>query len=86
MDTERERQMKKVQMYGLAQHDAALFLDTHPQNKDALDYYEKVNTMFMAASHEYISKYGPLEKGAGSAETPKWDWINGPWPWEGEKR
>jgi hypothetical protein len=35
-----------------------------------------------AAYDEFVSKYGPLT--ANDVKGDTWDWINQPWPWEGE--
>ena len=40
--TEREKLMKQLQMYHFAAIDAGLFLDTHPNDKEALNYFNKV--------------------------------------------
>lgn len=78
--SEREKMLKKVQQHTFALIEANLFLDTHPDSKQALSYYKKHQAMYSQAAAEYESKYGPLIAGAGSSET--WDWVGGPWPWE----
>lgn len=59
-----------------------LFLDTHPDNTEALmkqqDYTEKANVLIA----EYEANYGPLR--TSGTQTDRWAWVNDPWPWETE--
>ncbi|MBQ7937578.1 MAG: spore coat protein CotJB [Oscillospiraceae bacterium] len=65
-------------------YETALFLDTHPDCKDALAFYQKHLEMRKKAEEEYTEKYGMLQhkdyKGQNS-----WQWTEGPWPWEYEE-
>lgn len=59
-----------------------LFLDTHPDNMEALakqqEYSEKANALIA----EYEANYGPLR--TSSSDMDRWSWVNDPWPWEME--
>ena len=46
---ERNKLLNKVRMYNFAIIEANLFLDTHPENKDALMYLKKVNELYEKA-------------------------------------
>lgn len=76
----REALLKRVQVADFALIEARLFLDTHPSDAAAKEYYRKHFAQSEAARREFESKYGPLlensENGAGA------DWISDPWPWE----
>ncbi|MCL2034903.1 MAG: spore coat protein CotJB [Oscillospiraceae bacterium] len=76
--------LKRVQVCDFALNDAALFLDTHPEDKDALDFYKKHLRLREEAAKEYTSKYGPITK-ADYDGGPRWTWIDGPWPWQNEE-
>lgn len=80
MTDERTKLLKKVQMYSFATHDAALFLDTHPQCKHAMDYYDKYSKLYSEAKTEYENLYGLLTLPQETSSV--WKWINDPWPWE----
>lgn len=80
---DRQTLMQRVQMYQFTLHEAALFLDTHPNSKEALQYYNKYLPMYQSAVEEYTKNFGPLELGAAASET-QWDWVSEPWPWEWE--
>ena len=81
--TDRERLMRKVQMASFAIDDVKLFLDTHPHNRAALDYYERQNAIKNQAIAEFTALYGPLTAEDVDVST-RWAWVEYPWPWETE--
>ena len=64
-----------------AMDDTVLFLDTHPCDKDALCYYNKLKKEREEAVNEYTQKYGPLSK-YDVPDSCYWEWVKDPWPWE----
>ncbi len=81
--TEREHSAHTVQHLQLALVDATLFLDTHPDNPAALNYFQRMQEQYQKAKDEFESHFGPLTHAYDFGE--KWSWIDGPWPWEGGK-
>lgn len=79
--TDSQRLMQSIQICDLALFEAALFLDTHKTDKDALAYFDKHNKHANELKKEYVQKYGPLTIG-DSGTKDVWDWADGPWPWE----
>ena len=58
-----------------------LYLDTHPQDQEALGLYPSYIKLAKEGREKYTAKYGPLD----SAELVLEDgytWLNDPWPWE----
>ncbi len=78
---DRERAMRRVQICSFAVLEASLFLNSHPDDKEALEYINKYKRLNERAVAEFEDKYGTL-----SIETPSeltsWDWAENPWPWE----
>ena len=73
-----------VQMYGFVLDEARLFLDTHPNNQSALDYYRKYSELYREAVAEYEASCGPLTANSEvSSAGNSWRWIDGGWPWNG---
>ena len=67
-----------------AAYEALLFLDTHPNDQDALAYFHKYNRLRNDAMKEYAIHYGPLTiSTADDCSSKCWEWMNQPWPWEG---
>lgn len=63
--------------------DASLYLDTHPNDAEALEYFHHFNKARQQALHEYAVRFGPLSlNGAQTDDT--WKWATQPWPWEGD--
>ena len=81
---EREVLLKRVQVCDFALNDAALFLDTHPDNTDALAFYKKHLTMREKAIEDYTAKFGPLTK-ADYDGGSHWTWVDNPWPWQSKE-
>lgn len=63
--------------------DVKLYLDTHPCDKEAMEYYQKYRQVREEAMKDYRDCYGPISA-YDVAEANEWTWINSPWPWEGE--
>ena len=78
---ERQKLLKKVQMYSFAVTDAALFLDTHPDCAEALAFYNKYKKLCEEAKEQYEKAYGPLDIMSEQNDS-RWAWVDGPFPWE----
>lgn len=64
--------------------DITLYLDTHPDDQEALAYCEKYRKMRNAALKEYAKCYGPLTIDTiDDSFSDSWKWVTQPWPWEG---
>ena len=81
--SEREQMLKKVQQLGFMTDDLRLFLDTHPQCHEALCALLDFLAREKAARRQYENCYGPLTLEAVGGKC-RYDWINGPWPWQVE--
>lgn len=64
-----------------AMTEAVLFLDTHPCNKEAMEYYQKMKKMRKEAVEQYEKQFGPLTTDS-VRNTTDWEWAKTPWPWE----
>ena len=64
--------------------DLGLYLDVHPEDKDALELYNYYNDSCEKYTKEYENNYGPLSL---SAKMPNdyYTWILSPHAWEGDK-
>lgn len=74
--------LMQVDQAGFAVVDANLYLDTHPCDGAALDYYNEMLHAYKNAVAAYESQIGPLTA-AGSRDVSYWSWVSDPWPWEG---
>ena len=71
----------ELQALAFAVQELALYLDTHRDDKDALELYRSYQQMYAKSQEEYRKKHGPLNhRGASGSEC--YDWLDDPWPWE----
>ncbi len=75
--------LRKLREYDFAIIETALFLDTHPYNKKALMYYTKLREEREILAREYEEKVAPITI-YGNKNKNAWNWIDSPWPWEGD--
>jgi spore coat protein JB len=78
---DRDAAMRKLAENAFAADDSALFLVTHPYDRQALSYFHNANRMTAAATDAFVEKYGPLTQ-AQQTNPNYFDWNDGPWPWE----
>ena len=73
--------MRKIQEVSFALVDLNLFLDSHPDNVMALDFFEDMQRSYAQLQADYELMYGPLT--AFDTDTKQgWTWVETPWPWE----
>ena len=83
--TPRERLLRNIQETSFAVDEARLYLDTHPSDKKAQQYFDKYNDMRRKAIQEFEQYYGPMLTDNIEATKTGWTWIDPPFPWdEGE--
>lgn len=82
-DNRRKELLRKVQICDFAINEAVLYLDGHPTNQSALNYFHKYKKLREQAVMEYEMAYGPLTF-TGEVDEKAWNWIAAPWPWETE--
>lgn len=80
MDNMREGLLRKVQALSFAKVEAELYLDTHPDSREALNYYRNILTQLDDAMTEYQNKYEPLFSEGVVGD--RWTWVEGKWPWQ----
>ena len=78
----RQQLMKRVMLAGFACVDASLYLDTHPDDAEALSYFKEHNRIYQEAVEEYSKTYGPLTIAHAHHCDAYWNWVNQPWPWQ----
>lgn len=76
--------MQYINEVSFAVDDILLYLDTHPNDKDALSFFHDNVSKRIVAMKYYASQYGPLTVDAAhDNESCSWKWVEQPWPWEG---
>ena len=86
--TNRGQQMSQRELYdwiamlGFCAVDMMLYLDTHPDDVDALNYFNQCTELYRNAKAAYEKQYGSLNAFSSTLST-RWEWNEGPMPWEG---
>ena len=81
--TAKEKLMNRINEVSFAVNDVLLYLDTHPSDPAALQYFQEYTQLRKQALQDYAAMYGPLTVDLAIGSRGKWDWIQQPWPWEG---
>ena len=68
-----------------AMDDTRLFLDTHPDCTEAMEYFQKMQCIRHEAIKEYTERFGQIVS-YHMNECDKWDWNSAPLPWNMNKK
>ena len=71
-----------IMMLGFCAVDMMLYLDTHPDDEEALNYFNQCTALYNAAKQSYQEQFGLLNA-FSEQERSSWDWNTAPMPWEG---
>ena len=72
--------MAELQTMGFVLQELALYLDTHRDDKEALEVFRAFQKLYAKGREKYEKECGPLNH--MSAMENGYDWLNDPWPWE----
>ncbi len=80
---QKQKALRKVQQYEFVVVELNEYLDTHPEDMQAVREMEKYVKLAKDAHDAYVKQYGcPLWVEEATAENGKWNWVSDPWPWE----
>lgn len=74
----KEKLLKRLSSANFGMVETRLFLDTHPDDKDALELYNKYCEKHKALVEEYEKEFGPLSLNGKNSD----EWLENPWPWD----
>ena len=80
---DKETLLKNIMSLDFSINDLSLYLDTHPDDRNALDKHSEYVKKYNELVSIYESKFGPLTL---YTEQNTWEWIDGLWPWERRAR
>ena len=73
--------LTELQCMGFALQELALYLDTHREDKEALELYKMYQKMNEKARLVYEEEHGPLTH-MSPQKDGRYQWLDDPWPWE----
>ena len=76
--------MSELQALNFAIQELALYLDTHRDDREALELYRAYQQMYARCKEDYQKKRGPMNH-LSRHEGDTYQWLDDPWPWEYSK-
>ena len=73
--------LTELQTMAFAIQELALYLDTHREDKEALELYRTFQRMYEEGREMYERDCGPLNH-LSTVNGEEYKWLNDPWPWE----
>lgn len=74
--TDRDKMLRALSAADFAAWEMHLYLDTHPDDREALEIYEEYKEKAAQCRAVFEERFGALS-GAGGCE-----WVRDPWPWQ----
>ncbi|MDY2938406.1 MAG: spore coat protein CotJB [Fusicatenibacter sp.] len=79
----KESLLSWIDQVSFAVVEMTLYLDSHPNDEDAIAFFREKLAQRNAAMKLYAQNYGPLTiDTANDRMSRSWDWVMQPWPWE----
>jgi spore coat protein JB len=74
--------MEELQAVDFVLVDLTLYLDTHPEDYEAINQFNQFAKERRRLKKVVESMYGPLQQFGNSYSGYPWNWDDGPWPWQ----
>lgn len=74
--------LSELQAVDFVLTDLTLYLDTHPDDGDAIAQYNHLTMQRKRLKEEYEKRFGPLSGFGGSFSPYPWSYGKTPWPWQ----
>ncbi len=81
----KEELMDLITKVSFVMDDTRLFLDTHPDCEEALEYFKKMHRIRHELIKEYTERFGQIVS-YHIAEDNDWDWNRPPQPWNSSRK
>ena len=72
---------EQIRLASFGINELNLYLNTHPDDRNALAQYQCYREMRDKALEMYTAKCGPMTP-YDSEDTACWSWVDEPWPWQ----
>ena len=73
--------LHRLQAMNFAVSELGLYLDTHADDQDATDLFNQYVEQYAEALRQYEKERGSTTQ-MGAALTGRYEWLEGPWPWD----
>lgn len=83
INNEQENLLHDIGVVDFVTVEMTLYLDTHPMDREAMEYFNHYMRMKNQMLRDYANKYGPLSLSVADTSCKEWKWALQPMPWEG---
>lgn len=73
--------LSELQVLAFAVQELALYLDTHPEDTEALELYRQYQELYQKCADAYQAQIRPLNH-TTPVQGDQYAWLDDPWPWE----
>ena len=80
-DNKKLTPMTELMAIDFIAHELALYLDSHPDDREAFSMYQTFLALCREARERYVKKYGPVSR-SDMLGMNGYSWLDDPWPWE----
>ena len=71
----------QIQALGFALQELGLYLDTHGEDREAIELFSRYRELYQALCQRYETEIGPMRQMDG-VQNGSYAWTTAPWPWE----
>lgn len=82
VNNEKEEELLNIGQMAFSKHELNLYLDNYPNNKEALDMFNKYRKMTNDLIKNYERRYGPITVSGEVNSNIPFRWESEKWPWE----
>lgn len=75
----------RISAYDFAMWEMTLYLDTHPNDGEAMELMEAYRRKRGELMDCYERRFGPWVTASHEVRGDRWSWVDSPWPWEGKE-
>lgn len=79
---DRDSILKRLTILDFLAVDLQLYLDSHPNDENAIEKYNSVVDEADSLREQYEKLFGPLFGFRSYSKRDEFNWIDDPWPWE----
>ena len=76
------QRLEELQAVDFALAELNLYLDTHPDDQQAIQQYNQYTQYAKKLRKEFEARYGMLRHFGNSYADSNWSWGSAPWPWQ----
>ncbi|HKM03647.1 MAG TPA: spore coat protein CotJB [Lachnospiraceae bacterium] len=80
---EQQEMIHEISIVDFVLVEMTLYLDTHPMESEAIDYFNHYCKIKNKLLKEFAAKFYPLTLSTADVYSKEWKWALAPLPWEG---